>query len=54
MKWSESLQGVTEPIGEGVFSSALRKFKSPILGGKRALLCFFLSKKEDSTKRGID
>jgi len=25
----------------------LRKFKSPILGGKRALLCFFLFKKED-------
>jgi len=36
--------------GEGVFSSALRKFKSPIFEGggrKRALLCFFLSKKED-------
>jgi|TARA_Y100000296_G_scaffold1971_1_gene2180 hypothetical protein len=46
MKWSESLQGVTEPIGEGVFSSALRKFKSPILGGKRALFAYFFLKKK--------
>tara|TARA_Y100000310_G_scaffold338942_1_gene430066 strand:- start:669 stop:848 length:180 start_codon:yes stop_codon:yes gene_type:complete len=34
---AESLQDGTEAVGEGVFSSALRKFKSPILGGKRAL-----------------
>jgi len=44
---SESLQGVTER-SEGVFSSALRKFKSPILGGKRALFCLLFSKKEVS------
>jgi hypothetical protein len=43
---SESLQGVTER-SEGVFSSALRKFKSPILGGKRALFCLLFSKKEN-------
>ena len=36
-------------VGEGVFSSALRKFKSPILGGTEArAFCFFFPKKEDA------
>jgi len=42
---AESLQGVTER-SEGVFSSALRKFKSPILGGKRALFVYFFLKRK--------
>jgi len=50
MKWSESLQGGTEPKAREFFLLRLKKFKSPIFEGggrKRALLCFFLSKKED-------
>jgi hypothetical protein len=43
MKWSESLQGATER-SEGVFYSALRKFKYLILGGKRALFAYFFLK----------
>jgi hypothetical protein len=31
-------------VGEGVFSSVFRKFKSPILGGKRALFAYFFLK----------
>jgi len=44
---SESLQDGTEPKAKEFFSSALRKFKSPILGGKRALFCLLFSKKEN-------
>ena len=43
---SESLQDGTEPIGEGVFSSALRKFKSPLLGWEARAFCLLFSKKE--------
>jgi hypothetical protein len=45
--YAESLQGVTER-SEGVFSSALKKFKSPILGGKRALFAYFFLKSKSA------
>ena len=44
---SESLQDGTEAVGGGVFSSALRKFKSLILGwdGSARFLVLFSKKK---------
>ena len=44
---SESLQDGTEPKAKEFFSSALRKFKSPILGWEEArAFCFFFLKRK--------
>jgi len=47
--YAESLQDGTER-SEGVFSSAFRKFKSPILGGKSALFAYFFLKSKSPRK----
>jgi len=41
MKWSESLQSGMRNEVEQVFSSALRKFKSPFLGWEARALTIF-------------